>query len=146
MRINVYAWDADLFSPACRRLHRVSAGRAKEMLARGQAFLVTAPDGRDAVQKYPTAEEKAAAARRRSRETRKLIARIFNPLQQPPSADYPVPMAGDASAFHRANLHRVNEEKHSFLLSRVIPVSSRNIFARCNPLRGGLELCAHQRD
>ena len=131
--MNVYAWDADLCSPACRRLNRVSKGRAEEMVAWGQAFFVTAPDGRRAVQKCPTAEETAATARRRAHETRKLIARIFNPLQQPPSADYPVPMAGDASAFHRANLHRVNQEKQSILLSRVISVSSRNIFARCNP-------------
>ena len=65
-----------------------------------------------------------------------LIAFAFgyapNPLQKPETINYPVPMAGDASAFRRAGLHRHYDDvdERSILLSRVIRVSSRNLFAR----------------
>jgi hypothetical protein len=112
MSLRVFAADANPCVDSF--LYRQSDLRGQELVETGRAMFVQLADGRRAVQLLPTREEKAE----RAVGANNLIpfGRVYNPLMQPPSLHYEIPMAGDKGIFarHRRHLIKVSARKIDF--------------------------------
>lgn len=130
MSLRVFAWDSN---PAVdSHSHRISNSRAEDLVSRGFAEFVTCPDGRRAIQKKATPEQKMAKAIGLNNLVP--FGRTYNPLLHPTALHYEVPHAGDCRSIclrrfgmRRHKLDTVADPRFGPLGRRIIQVSKKKI-------------------
>ena len=133
MSLRVFAWDAN---PAIdRHLYPLSNRRAAEMVDEGRGEYITLSDGRTAVRKFASAEQRIE----KSIGTSNLIpfGRSYNRMMEPPTINYEIPRAGDCRSIctRRFSLRRTTIDNRSVLISRTRKVSARKIDFTSIPYR-----------